>query len=570
MTQNDALAILKTGANVFLTGEPGSGKTHTVNRFVAWLRERGIEPAVTASTGIAATHIGGMTIHSWSGIGVKSHLTKQDLNSIANNKRVARRVHAAHILIIDEISMLSAQTLGMVEIACRAIRGGTAPFGGLQIVLVGDFFQLPPITAREKDAADEGALFEIEQPRTLFAFDSPAWHALHPTICYLSEQYRQSDAVFLEILSAIRSGSISKEHRATLETRLSQTTREGITQFFSHNTDVDRVNSAKLSKLRDKAHIFTMESRGSKQLVLRLTRGCLSPETLHLKTGAQVMFTKNDFARHRFVNGTLGAVTGFSKENGFPIVTTNAGKTIFAEPMEWSMEEGGHVLARIMQIPLRLAWAITVHKSQGMSLDAAHMDLSDAFEHGQGYVAISRVRTLAGLSLAGFNDRALEVHPNIALKDIEFRGSSQVAEESLARTSPAELEKQHNDFMRTCGGSLGPNREVKSVAHLNTYDQTKELVLQKLPLEEIAKGRGMAVTTIVGHLEKLVEKNEIDPHQDLVHLKPEPERFEKIKEAFNAEQKRTGENRLAPVRGILGDLFTFDELRLARLFLTKE
>ena len=131
------------------------------------------------------------------------------------------------------------------------------------------------------------------------------------------------------------------------------------------------------------------------------------------------------------------------------------GRTIFVEPADWSIEEGGHVVAGVKQIPLRLAWAITIHKSQGMSLDAAHMDLRDAFEHGQGYVAISRVRTLAGLSLAGFNERALEVHPEIAAKDEYFREASRTAQEHFKKIPQAELEKDHNDFILACGGTLG-------------------------------------------------------------------------------------------------------------------
>src|ERR1700761_8690146 len=141
MTQDQALSILKTGANVFLTGEPGSGKTHTVNAYVDWLRDRGIDPAVTASTGIAATHVGGMTIHAWCGIGILRDLNDYELDRIANTERVARRVKNARILIIDEISMLSADTLSMVERVCREIRQNERAFGGLQLVFVGDFFQ---------------------------------------------------------------------------------------------------------------------------------------------------------------------------------------------------------------------------------------------------------------------------------------------------------------------------------------------------------------------------------------------------------------------------------------------
>src|SRR3990167_6566045 len=219
MKQDEALAILKTGANVFLTGEPGSGKTHTINQYVQWLRSFGIEPAITASTGIAATHIGGYTIHSWSGIGIRRDLTKYDLDRIGQNRNVVRRVGNARILIVDEVSMLSARTFAMVEAVCREIRRNTQSFGGLQVILVGDFFQLPPVNRR---AEDEDAQ-ESFSPETLeqFAFFSPTWNALNPLVCYLSEQHRQEDTVFLEFLSALRRAVVAEQHRQLLRTRYS-------------------------------------------------------------------------------------------------------------------------------------------------------------------------------------------------------------------------------------------------------------------------------------------------------------------------------------------------------------
>ena len=145
MTQDEALTILKTGANAFLTGEPGSGKTHTINSYIEWLRTCGVEPSITAATGIAATHVGGMTLHSWSGIGVTDSLSPAQIDLIAQKEHVARRIQKAKILIIEEISMLSASTFEAVDAVCREIRHSQRPFGGMQVVLVGDFFQLPPI-----------------------------------------------------------------------------------------------------------------------------------------------------------------------------------------------------------------------------------------------------------------------------------------------------------------------------------------------------------------------------------------------------------------------------------------
>ncbi|MFA6603372.1 MAG: PIF1 family DEAD/DEAH box helicase [Patescibacteria group bacterium] len=440
MTQEQALAILKTGANVFLTGEPGSGKTHTINRYVAYLRARGIEPALTASTGIAATHIGGMTIHSWCGIGIADELTPYDLDRIASNERIYKRLMKAKILVIDEVSMLDARTLAMVDAVCRETRRNPMPFGGLQTVLVGDFFQLPPV-ARDGRTAE-------------FAFRSSAWAELRPAVCYLSGQYRQDDPEFLSVLSAIRSNAVGEDHLRILESRAAARVgaAKGAVKLFSHNADVDRINEQELLRLPGVERVFAMETKGPEQLVTSLKRGCLSPETLRLKPGAAVMFTRNN-PQAGFVNGTLGTVIDAAGENGFPLVRTSTGARIAAEPMEWKIEDQGRVLASTKQVPLRLAWAMTVHKSQGMSLDAALMDLGAAFEFGQGYVALSRVRRLAGLFLLGCNARALEVHPAILEQDGEFRAVSQGAEEFDTQVSAEKRAAAERSFIVLCGGN---------------------------------------------------------------------------------------------------------------------
>jgi ATP-dependent DNA helicase PIF1 len=468
MTQQEALKILKTGANVFLTGEPGSGKTHTVNQYVTYLHSCGIKPAITASTGIAATHIGGMTIHSWSGIGVRQNLSVSDLEHIAQNRRLEKRIRKAHVLIIDEISMLSAKTLAAVESVCRYVRGGKDAFGGLQVVLVGDFYQLPPIQRKNAPEGEENQRvisldgIEIESNTTEFAFASGAWKTLNPVVCYLSEQHRQEDGVFLELLSAIRSGEAGSTHQVLLESRCKDPGchRDGITQLFSHNADVDRINSAALQRLSGEPRDFTMESEGPEVLVSALKKGCLAPETLYVKVGARVMFIKNNFEAG-YVNGTMGTVVGYI--DGYPKVETKAGRYIVAEPAEWIIEDAGRTLATIKQVPLRLAWALTVHKSQGMSLDEAHMDLSRVFEYGQGYVALSRLRTLEGLTLAGFNEHVFAVHPEVQARDIEFRAASDAAGKKFADMTPQELATKHQAFVLDCGGVLaGINGETEA------------------------------------------------------------------------------------------------------------
>ncbi|HSX41922.1 MAG TPA: helix-turn-helix domain-containing protein [Candidatus Saccharimonadales bacterium] len=576
MTQKEALEILKTGNNVFLTGEPGSGKTYTINEYVKYLRSNGVEPAITASTGIAATHIGGLTIHSWSGIGIKSTLTKSELANIVTNSRVANRIKKTKVLIIDEISMLSAETFTTVERVCRAVRTskvpgstqGNQPFGGLQVVLVGDFFQLPPVTRRpvQSQESTEQSLFG-DEVTSLFAFASPAWKELDPTVCYLLEQHRQDDLAFLGALNAIRRNELTNEARATFTARIvTALPAATVTKLFPHNANVDQLNETELGKLTTISKSFAMNSRGAPPLIDSLKRNCLSPETLTLKVGAKVMFTKNHQER-QYVNGTLGEIIGFNRANSWPIIKTRGGKVIVAEPAEWAIDDGGKVLAAISQFPLRLAWAITVHKSQGMSLDAAVMDLRQAFEFGQGYVALSRVRTLDGLYLLGFNERALEVHPEVSAEDAKFREASMTAVRQLQSLDPTVLIKRQANFVKACGG--GPGAEpAKAVPKIPTQEITRELLIdQKMTPSGIAKHRGMTFGTIIGHLEKLVEDGKIVPAVDLAKFKPKTDRFQPIKTALLAVKAKEGQMFLSQARERLGNEYSFDEIRTVRLFL---
>jgi hypothetical protein len=443
MTQAEALTILKTGANVYLTGEPGSGKSYTIGRYVEYLRDHEIEPAVTASTGIAATHIHGMTVHAWSGIGINKHLSDYDVDRIATNEYVARRIGKTKVLIIDEISMLDSTTLDLVDRVCREVKRSEEPFGGIQTILVGDFFQLPPVSKDES---------------VQFAFMADSWKALNPVVCYLHEQHRQDDEKLLNLLSALRADKIAEHHSDYLTERITHfdDIPEDIPKLFPHNADVDRLNDYALEQLQTDSHVYRMESEGAPALVASLVRSCLSPESLKLKIGAVVMFTKNNPSLG-FANGTLGTVTGFDSYGSNPIVETRNGRTIIVEPMEWAIEENGKVRARIVQIPLRLAWAMTIHKSQGVSLDAAVIDLSASFEYGQGYVALSRVRTLPGLYLLGWNEKSLMVHPEILEKDSEFRALSDAAETAFGQLSQPEIQTMEENFILASGGVLKVN-----------------------------------------------------------------------------------------------------------------
>lgn len=479
MKQDEALQILKTGASVFLTGEPGSGKSYVAARFVSYLRRESIPVAVTASTGIAAAQLGGMTVHAWSGIGTRSAITRSDLDSITKNRRTTDRIKKTRALIIDEVSMMSGQTLSAVNQVCQFVRKSTAPFGGLQTVFVGDFFQLPPVVRRDEHPGAETDS-QDEADHSPFAYASRTWRDLDPSICYLTEQHRQNDAEFSSLLAAIRSNRFGQEHLDLLASRRLQmdSLPRSVTRLFTHNQDVDRINLAELLKLPGETQTFLMSATGDKLLTDGLKRGCLSPEKLDLKIGAIVMFTKND-PEGRYVNGTLGVVSDFDREDGNPVVLTKNGSTVVARRAEWKVAEDDAFKAGIEQVPLRLAWAITVHKSQGMSLDAAVMDLSNAFEFGQGYVALSRVRTLGGLHLLGWNQRALRVHPEALAKDADFRRASEAEQARLAEAGAA-TEALHVRHLRDLkgGGADGEARPAAASGNLRSGNAYKKWTAQ--------------------------------------------------------------------------------------------
>ena len=503
MTQADALDILKTGANVFLTGEPGAGKSHTIREYVKFLQSRGVAPAMTASTGIAATHISGMTIHSWSGLGIRKFITRRECKELATNSTHGKRIRTASVLIIDEISMLDAAMLDSVDMVCRVVRDSDLPFGGIQIVLVGDFFQLPPVTRHD-------------EPPARFAFAARSWDDANLTVCYLSEQHRQEDPVFLDILAALRRGSLTEDHVETLHGRRCMSDDRDITKLYSHNADVDRINTDRLRMLLAKEKTYTMTTAGSPKLVEQMKRGCLSPEKLVLKIGARVMFTRNNPAEG-YVNGSIADVVDFDRESGYPVVQMKTGRMVCVEPGMWSVDgDSGAPLATLRQLPLRLAWAMTVHKSQGMSLDGAFIDLGTAFAYGQGYVALSRVRSLTGLFLGGLNARSLEVDPVVLERDEEFRAQSLAAETVLANRSDVERKADADAFIYACGGkkeaivketidalsAYFPSKPAKK-AKEPKWTETLALIIGGKSIMDVAKERSRTVGTIVGHLEEV-------------------------------------------------------------------
>lgn len=410
MKQERALELLQEGRNVFLTGPAGSGKTTVLTQFIEWLQEQGKTVAVTASTGIAATYLNGTTIHSWAGIGIADGLSPYELEALTEKEYLYKRFNTTDVLIIDEVSMLHSYRLDLVDTVLRHITQRSEPFGGIQVVLSGDFFQLPPINRDTK--------------QTNFAFEAKVWGAMDWAICYLDTVYRQGgDDPLLQILQELRNGSVSEESGELIQERMESEPPDHITpiQLYTHNIDVDAMNKQYLDELSETLEVFPMSSTGKKSYVKTLQKYCLAPEKLELKVGAQVMFVKNNF-QEGYVNGTLGTVIDF--DLGLPIVETTEGKRITVQQDSWGMEQNGSVVAQIHQFPLRLAWAITVHKSQGMTVDAVEVDLSKSFAAGMGYVALSRVKTLQGLYIKGINQRALAVDSTVQEYDKQFQEQS--------------------------------------------------------------------------------------------------------------------------------------------------
>ena len=407
MEQGLVREIMLAGENVLLTGPAGSGKTFVLNQFIRLAKHEGKHVSVTATTGLAATHLGGTTIHAWSGIGIRDDIPGGFADHMAKGRREI--IEKTDVLIIDEISMLHDYRLDMVDEVCRLVRKKPdVPFGGIQIVMSGDFFQLPPVNRNDSRAGG-------------FVVNSNVWRELDPTICYLEEQHRQDDEQLSEILSAMRAGDLRRHHAEALLNRIDEIAADDdITELHTVNVDVDRINEARLEQLSGDEIFYTQVTTGSANYVESLQRSVLAPATLRLKEGALVMAVKNSPER-KYANGSIGTVVAFERGTEYPIVQFRNGKEVAMQPDTWELRDGDKKRASISQIPLRLAWAITVHKSQGMTLDGARVDLRKAFVEGMGYVALSRVKSLSTLFLRGINRTALMVSGEAQRIDADLR-----------------------------------------------------------------------------------------------------------------------------------------------------
>ena len=550
MTQSTALSILKLGHTTFLTGAAGSGKSHVLREYILYLKKHGMTYAVTASTGIASTHIYGSTIHSWSGIGIKDSLTKYDLDALEDKQNIYKRWNNTHVLIIDEISMLHANFIDALNTVAKHMRRSDAPFGGMQVLFTGDFFQLPPVVKYGSSSSSE-----------VFAFQSKAWAEAKPVVCYLSEQWRQDDDMLSSLLNAIRTGDIDDSHYEMLESKTTSPHSGDHIKLYTHNENVDQINREAFTKIDGVVHTYQMITRGRASLVESLKKNCLAEETLTLKINAKVICIKNSQDRS-YVNGSMGKVVAFDNE-GAPIVELVSGRKVTIKADSWKIEEDGKIRAELQQLPIKLAWAITVHKSQGMTLDKAEIDLSRSFASGQGYVALSRLVTLDGLYLKGFNPQALTISDEVREKDSSFRAKSIQAEDAITKYGVEGLTALHEKFILNKGGSVTEilvedidEPETKTVSHI----ATKELLDAKKTIQEIATMRKLSVDTILGHIEKLLEHNEV---VDLTHTIPEQKMVDKIAQAFEKLDTR----KLTPVYEHLKSKVPYQEIRIVRAHL---
>lgn len=384
--------IVSTGANVFLTGRAGTGKT-TLTR--ALLRQLGAGAAVLAPTGVAAMHAGGQTLHSFFRLPPRL-IEPADVKRLKNS----RVVKALKTLVIDEISMVRSDMMWAIDAALRMNRNVSAPFGGVQMVLVGDLAQLPPIVQGE-----EAAYLEMAYGGPFF-FHTPVFRDAGFTLVELETVYRQSDPDFIEILNNIREGEIRREQGRRLNEQV--TGRSAIEASETHvvltptNAAAARINTARLEALVGEPRLLPGKVEGQFEERVRPT-----DEPLVLKPGARVMLIRNDPAG-RWVNGSLGEVVSFSPDG---VKVRVNGDTHTVEPVKWerfrySADAKAETLKKetigaFEQYPLRLAWAMTIHKAQGLTLDKVYLDLPGRlFAHGQAYVALSRARSLEGLELS--------------------------------------------------------------------------------------------------------------------------------------------------------------------------
>jgi len=568
--QSVALNILKSGKSVFLTGSAGTGKTYILNEYILYLKSRKIMPTIVAPTGIAASHLNGQTIHSFFALGIRDNIDEYFCQNLIEKKYLQTRFNKLKVLIIDEISMVSPEIFSSIDKIIQAFKQNNEPFGGIQVILSGDFFQLPPISRVFKEKR--------------FAWQSPSWKDLDLQTCYLEKKFRQDDDKLISVLDDIRSGQISQNTYDILNSRLNKELDIDFTptKLYTHNMDVDRINNQELEKLSTKGYSFKYESDGTKSNIEKLFKSSLVQEEITLKKDAVVMFIKNN-PEKGYINGTTGVIINFSKEDKLPIVRLANGYIVTVSYDDWSVEnDKGKITAKISQVPLKLAWAITIHKSQGMTLDAAQIDLSRTFEVGQGYVALSRIKDIDGLELIGFNDTALSVDPLILKIDPRIKQASQKAHDAILSFSPEQLEAIYASYIKSLGGTLDikiiedekvkltTKKEIIVEQSMPTHIKTKNLIESCNNLEQLAKKREISIGTIISHLgilkkdDKNIDISKFMPSLEIINIINSA--IIDIKKANNKDDfSENGDIRLKPIFVKCKGKADYDDIKMVLL-----
>lgn len=411
--QKKAVMAIVEGKNILLTGPAGTGKSHTIKKISEIYKMSNLNISVTSTTGASAILIEGKTIHAWSGIGIAG--TKEGaLKQVQTYKAPQERIKAAHLLIIDEISMFSGYHLDILDHVFRHIRVVDKPFGGIQVVLCGDFFQLKPVKSDK------------------YAFESESWPCLIHEVHELTQIFRQDNLEFCKALNEIRVGEVSPTSAALVESCIGRQFNGDIkpTVLYAVNADVSELNEAELWKLASPTNpvkeicaldelIEKPRPRGNykpefiESCKKRMNKDCIAQERLLLCVGAQVMLIKNINVDAGLANGSRGVVVRFNPQ-GMPVVKFMAGHEVELGTHTWYLRINETIKMKRTQIPLAIAYSVTTHKSQGMTLDCVRMDLgTKLFCEGQFYTAISRARSLEGLSIIALDWNSLYVDKKV-------------------------------------------------------------------------------------------------------------------------------------------------------------
>lgn len=565
--------VEKTDMSLFLTGKAGTGKTTFLREVVRYTKKKCI---VLAPTGIAAVNAGAMTIHSFFqfGLGPFVQGVIEPKSDFRINKSKLELIRHLQLLIIDEVSMVRADLMDHIDVELRRIRRNSKPFGGVQLLMIGDLQQLPPIAHGGEDELLR------QYYKTLYFFSSAALKSMKYSCIELKNVYRQTDRHFIDILNHARDCTLTSQDISDLNARyvpgFSPKPEDGYIRLMTHNRQVDYVNETELEKLDSKPYTFVAAVTGTFP-----EESYPTADSLTLKKGAQVMFIKNDPER-RFINGTLGEVKSIDK-NSIAVRLAESGTVIDVEPMEWqniryqfdeeSKEISSKQIGRFKQYPLKAAWAITVHKSQGLTFDKAIIDVHAAFSPGQAYVALSRCCTLDGLVLSSpvsasvfMRDNAVDAYMNYISRPVEELAFSSCYEyfEYEKKPEPEEVAP----VIKVKVNKEKPKKEKKeelcddTVKKLSTFECSYKLYNQGDTVEQIAEKRGLNQSTIEGHLARYVASGDIN-----VHAFVDADTLQKV-EAYC--EKHPEEKALKPIFEHFDSKIPYGVLRMAIAAIRKE